>query len=59
MINGMNIFYNSKLGSGLKVVSNNKDNGLQPIQTKKREKVLVSKKCNKKQLRGNGLKIFQ
>ena len=36
MINGMNIFYNSKLGSGLKVVSNNKGNGLQPIQTKKR-----------------------
>ena len=31
MINGMNIFYNSKLGSGLKVVSNNKGKGLEPV----------------------------
>ena len=30
MINGMPIFYNSKTGSGLKVVSK----GLKPIQTK-------------------------
>ena len=36
MINGMNIFYSSKTGSGLKVVSK----GLEPIQTK-------GKGCNK------------
>ena len=53
MINGMNIFYSSKTGSGLKVVSTNKGNGLQPVQTEK------GKGCNKKQLRGNGLKILQ
>ena len=33
MINGMNIFYSSKSGSGLKVVSTAK--GLEPVQTKK------------------------
>ena len=35
MINGVNIFYGSKTGSGLKVISNNKGKGLEPIQTKK------------------------
>ena len=34
MINGMNIFYCSKLGSGLKVVSTNKGKGLEPVQNK-------------------------
>ena len=35
MINGMHIFYNSTIGKGLKVVSTNKGNGLEPVQTKK------------------------
>ena len=55
MINGMNIFYNSKLGSGLKVVSTNKGKGLEPIQTKKGG--CCSKKCIKK-IKGSGLKIL-
>ena len=42
MIDGMNIFYDSKTGSGLKVVSTNKGKGLQPVQTKK------GGSCNKK-----------
>ena len=41
MNNGMNIFYSSKLGSGLKVVSTNKGKGLEPVKTKK------GKGCNK------------
>ena len=41
MINGMNIFYGSKTGSELKVVSTNKGKGLEPVQTKK------GKGCNK------------
>ena len=57
MINGMPIFYTSKLGSGLKVVSNNKGKGLEPVQSKKRKG--CSKKCNKKQVKGNGLKILK
>ena len=56
MINGMNIFYGSKTGSGLKVVSTNKGKGLEPVQTKKGKR--CNKKCNKKQLRGSGLKIL-
>ena len=51
MINGMNIFYSSKTGSGLKVVSK----GLEPIQTKGKG---CNKKCNKKQFKGHGLKIL-
>ena len=35
MINGMNIFYCCKTGSGLKVVSTNKGKSLEPVQTKK------------------------
>ena len=31
----MPIFYNSKIGRGLKVVSTNKGKGLEPVQTKK------------------------
>ena len=56
MINGMNIFYGSKTGSGLKVVSTAK--GLEPVQTKK-GKGTCNKKCNKKRIRGNGLKILK
>ena len=47
MINGMNIFYSSKTGSRLKIVSTNKGKGN------------CIKKCNKIQLRGNGLKMLQ
>ena len=57
MINGMNIFYGSKTGQGLKVISSNKGKGLQAVQTKKGKG--CNKKCNKKQLRGKGLKILQ
>ena len=58
MINGMNIFYGSKSGSGLKVVSTYKGKGLEPVQTKK-GKGTCNKKCNKKQLRGRGLEILE
>ena len=58
MINGMNIFYSSKTGSGLKVVSTNKAKGLEPVQTKK-GKGTCNKKCNKKRIRGNGLIILK
>ena len=44
MINGMNIFYGSKTGSGLKVVSTNKGKGLEPVQTKS----IKGGSCNKK-----------
>ena len=55
MINGMYIFYSSKTGSGLKVVSK----GLQPVQNKSKKGGSCNKKCNKKQLRGCGLKILK
>ena len=55
MINGMNIFYSSKLGSGLKVVSTAKR--LEPVQTKKGKG--CNKKCNKKRIKGNGLIILK
>ena len=55
MINGMNIFYGSKTGNGLKVVSTNKGKGLEPVQTKKGGS--CNKKCNKKRIKGSGLKI--
>ena len=54
MINGMPIFYDSKLGKGLKVVSTAK--GLEPIQTKKGKGCI--KKCNKKRINGRGLIIY-
>ena len=57
MINGMPIFYSSKSGSGLKVVSNNKGKGLEPVQTKKGKG--CNKKCNKKRINGGGLKILK
>ena len=50
MINGMNIFYSSKTGSGLKVVSTNK--GLEPVQTKSKKGGSRNKKCNKSELMG-------
>ena len=56
MINGMNIFYCSKIGSGLKVVSTNKGKGLQPVQTKKGKG--CNKKCNTKKYKRSGLKIL-
>ena len=55
MINGMPIFYSSKTGSGLKVVSTAK--GFQPIQTKKGKG--CNKNCNKNQFKGGGLKILK
>ena len=51
----MPIFYNSKLGRGLEPVQT-KGKGLEPVQTKKGKG--CNKKCNKKQLRGSGLKIL-
>ena len=57
MINGMNIFYSSKTGSGLKVVSTNKGKGLEPVQTKKGKG--CNKICNNKKYKGSGLKILK
>ena len=57
MINGMNIFYSSKTGNGLKIVSTNKGKGLQPVQTKKGKG--CNKKCNNKKYKGSGLKILK
>ena len=57
MINGMPIFYSSKTGRGLKVVSSNKGKGFEPVQTKKGGS--CNKKCNKKRIRGNGLIILK
>ena len=55
MINGMPIFYNSKIGRGLKVVSTAK--GLEPVQTKTGKG--CNKKCNIKKYKGSGLKILK
>ena len=57
MINGMPIFYSSKTGSGLEPVQTKKGKGLEPVQTKKGKG--CNNKCNKKQLRGSGLKILK
>ena len=59
MINGMNIFYGSKTGSGLKVVSTNKGKRLEPVQTKSKKGGSCNKKCNKKRIKGSGLKILK
>ena len=59
MINGMNIFYGSKTGSGLKVVSTNKGNELQPVQNKSKKGGSCNNKSNKKQFKGSGLKILK
>ena len=53
----MPIFYSSKTGSLLKVVSNNKGKGLEPVQTKKGGS--CNKKCDKKRIKGSGLKILK
>ena len=57
MINGMPIFYSSKTGSGLKVVSNNKGKGLKAVQIKKGKG--CNKKCDKKRIKGSSLKILK
>ena len=57
MINGIKIFYSSKTGSGLEPIQTKKGKGLEPIQTKKGKG--CNKKCNKKQFKGNGLKILK
>ena len=60
MINGLNIFYGSKTGSGLKVVSTDKGKGLQLVQNKyKKGGSCNKKKCNKSQFKGRGLKILK
>ena len=56
MINGMPIFYNSKIGRGLEPIQT-KGKGLEPVQTKKGGS--CNKKCNKKKIRGSGLKILK
>ena len=56
MINGMNIFYSSKTGSGLEPIQT-KGKGLQPVQTKKGKG--CNKKCNKKRINGGGLKFLK
>ena len=56
MINAMNNFYGSKAGSGLKVVSTNKGKGLQPVQIKSKKGGSCNEKCNKKRIKGSGLK---
>ena len=57
MINGMPIFYNSKSGRGLEPVQTKKGKGLEPVQTKKGKG--CNKKCNKKRIKGSGLKILK
>ena len=52
MINGMPIFYNSKIGRGLQPIQT-KGKGLEPVQTKK------GKGCNNKKYKGSGLKILK
>ena len=59
MINGMNIFYGSKTGSGLKVVSTNKGKGLEPVQNKSKKEGSCNNKCNKKRYKGGALKILK
>ena len=56
MINGMPIFYNSKIGRGLEPVQT-KGKGLEPVQTKKGGS--CNKKCNNKKIKGSGLKILK
>ena len=47
MINGMPIFYNSKIGRGLEPVQTKKGKGLEPVQTKRE---LVTKDVIKNEL---------
>ena len=53
----MPIFYNSKIGRGLKPVQTKKGKGLEPVQTKKGGS--CNKKYNKKRIKGSGLKILK
>ena len=55
MINGMPIFYNSKIERRLEPIQN-KGKGLEPVQTKGKG---CNKKCNKKRINGKGLKILK
>ena len=57
MINGMNVFYSSKIGRGLEPVQTKKGKGLQPVHTKKGGS--CNKKCNKKRINGRGLIILK
>ena len=52
MINGMNI--SSKIGNGLEPLQGK---GLELVQTKKGKG--CNKKCNKKRIKGSGLKILR
>ena len=56
MINGIPIFYNSKIGRRLEPVQT-KGKGLEPVQTKKGGS--CNKKCYKKRINGKGLKILK
>ena len=47
MINGMNIFYSSKIGRGLEPIQT-KGKGLEPVQNKSKKGGSRNKKCNKK-----------
>ena len=58
MINGMDIFYSSKIGRGLEPIQT-KGKGLQPVQNKSKKGRYCNKKCNKKQFKGSGLKILK
>ena len=55
MIHGMNIFYNSKIVRGLKVVSTAK--GLQPVQNKSKKVGSCNKKCNNKNIKDQVLEF--
>ena len=58
MINGMPIFYSSKkIGRGLEPVQTKKGKGLEPVQTKEGKR--CNKKCDKKRIKGSGLKILK
>ena len=56
MINGMPIFYNSKIGRGLEPIKTN-GKRIEPVQTKTGKG--CNKKCNKKRIYGKGLKILK
>ena len=59
MINGMNIFYNSTIGRGLEPIQNKKGKGLEPVQNKSKKGGSCNKKCNKKRIKGSGLKFLK
>ena len=60
MINGMNIFYSSKIVRVLEPVQTKvKGEGLEPVQNKSKKGGSCNKKCNKKQFKGGALKILK